>query len=500
VLYKKDNSFSINRFLLERIASISKIKLFNHEIGLIISILLGGCVLIYMSNINIDTFIFNICLLIISLIFLLIIYLILDYFNVKRSVILIILIGTIIRIYYLVNTKYSDRSYDVEGHLNYIKYLFNNNSNIPSVNSCWECYQPPLYYLFSSIFYTIFSSTKISPIVSLQVISLIISVIVIISAYNIFKILFKNNIKLIILSLSLFTFWSGNIIFSIRISNDVFFYLFTTLSLLFLFKWIIKPDKNYELYLSATFAALDMISKANGIIMWGIIGLLVIIKILKDKKDVKSILVFGFLPILFVISILITFYNPIFRSSNDWFIGNISTLNSALRLNNTLQHFVVLDTSTYFTQANISTWLDSSGRQYFTNYLFKTSLFGEFSYNQNQVALMLVLSTLLLIIILIFSTSFFIYLIKSKKSRGDNFFLLIFLVFLASMVLLRFRYPYSSDNDFRFILPILIPFIIFISYLLNELEKGKNQFLLISIYVLNILFIALNIIFIMRIY
>ena len=483
--------------MLKKKNDIFNINTSNPRIGLVVSLLLSELVLILIYNIN--TLIFRFCLIIISLIFLLIIYLILDYFNVERSVIFIIITGTIIRIFYLMHTSYLDRSYDVEGHLDYIKYLFNHNLNIPSVNECWECYQPPLYYLFSTLFYALFNNSQISPIIVLQILSIFVSIVVIIVAYYLFKILFKKNLKLILLSLSLFTFWSGNIIFSIRITNDTFFYLFTSLSILYLLKWIINPDKNHVLYIAAIFATLDTISKANGIIIWGVIGFLIIIKLLKNKGNFKLIHKFIYLPTLFIVSILITFYNPIFNPSNDWLIGNINTLNRALRVNNTLLNFIVLDTNTYFSQANVSSWLDSSGRQYFMNYLFKTSLFGEFIYSDNQKDLMIILSTLLLVIISIFIIGFFIYLIRARNIKEYNFFTLIFISLFVSIVMLRLKYAYSSDYDFRFILPILIPCIAFIGYLLNEFEKRKMNLLLLLGYIFNILFITLNIIFILRI-
>ena len=73
--------------------------------------------------------------------------------NKDKVLIIIFVLGIIIRVFYLSYTPYDTRTHDVVGgHLDYIKYLIE-HKNVPSSTDCWECFQPPTYYVISSAVY-----------------------------------------------------------------------------------------------------------------------------------------------------------------------------------------------------------------------------------------------------------------------------------------------------------------------------------------------------------
>ena len=106
-------------------------------------------------------------------------------------------------------------------------------------------------------------------------------------------------------------------------------------------------------------------------------------------------------------------------------------------------------------------WDDELGRQYFLSYLMKTSLFGEFVLFKQGAGVTFAQAT---------NVSFFVllaYAIRGfwvkKVSRTSLLFTAQIVAFVLAVAFLRFKYPYSCSNDFRFIEPVLLSVIPFMT-------------------------------------
>ena len=64
----------------------------------------------------------------------------------SRFVTMLLLISLLLQIFYLSGTPYNIRDYDSLSHVEYIKLIVLHHS-LPSMNDCYQCYHPPLYYL-----------------------------------------------------------------------------------------------------------------------------------------------------------------------------------------------------------------------------------------------------------------------------------------------------------------------------------------------------------------
>jgi hypothetical protein len=95
------------------------------------------------------------------------------------------------------------------------------------------------------------------------------------------------------------------------------------------------------------------------------------------------------------------------------------------------------------------------GRQYFLNYLAKTSLFGEFQLLKttagNWLASIISISLLGLVGFAL------VGLWRIRWNAKTILCLTQVVMFVVAVAALRLTYPYSCSNDFRFILPVLIP-------------------------------------------
>ena len=147
-------------------------------------------------------------------------------------------------------------------------------------------------------------------------------------------------------------------------------------------------------------------------------------------------------------------------------------------------------------------WSDETGRQYYWNFLLKSSLFGEFDFgkNKNIVITAQLISWLFLVIVVYFFIIIFLASLR-KKTTTRNMSAILFTV-LASIIIplliltiVRIKHPYSSQSDFRYIFPVTIPIAFLYSLGLENLKIGKLIMLRYFGYVLSIFFSILIILF-----
>lgn len=431
-----------------------------------------------------------------------------SFLKIKKNsfLVLIIILGFLLRIIYLSYTNYETRTYDVGGHIDYIQYILKNYS-LPTADKCWQCYQPPIYYILAALFLSGLSLVNIPNIfLCLQFLSLIYFLLFLFIGIKFFKQINLNSI-LINTAMALLVFWPSGIIHSVRIGNDVLLYLWFIAGLYFILKWFINEKKS-DFYFILFFSALATLTKSNGLILLAIFASVVFYKFLKnlkkEKKYLKNCLIFFiFLSILLPIA----FYRPItayYKNNSqrkDLFVGNISSLNGGLFVNNKLSNYLWFDLKTFTKEPFTYSWEDKGGRQYYWNFLLKSSLFGEFEFNKNKYnvifgkymswLLMTMLGYFIVIIIfLIFNKNF-------KKLNKDFFFVAFFAIinFLLFSVMIRIKLPVGGLSDFRYVFPMIVPAIMVYILGVNNFKECKNNifeyigyFLALTMVILSILF------------
>ena len=438
-----------------------------------------------------------------------------NWFNDKikgrdKILITIFVLGIIIRVFYLSYTPYDTRTHDVVGgHIDYIKYLIQNKS-LPLSTDCWECFQPPTYYIISSTVYWLAQSAGTdNPYFYLQLLSLLFFLIFIffgiktISALNA-----ERNITRI--TALLITFWPSGIIHSVRIGNDALLYALYAAGFYYLIKWSQKENEKW-FYLSLLFSVLSMLIKSNGFMLISIVAITFAYKWIRNFKQnynsfsyVKNALIFV---LLSIVGFSLALYMPIINYKNndskskDFVIGNIHALNGALLVSNRPANYLKFDIKTFINKPFMNPWSDETGRQYYWNYLLKSSLFGEFDFgkNKNIVATAKLISSFFLII-----AGYFLIILSlalsRKKTTIRNVPGVLFAVFasiiipLLILIVTRIKHPYSAQADFRYIFPVMVP-VVFLCALGLENLKNKLKMLKYFGYVLSIVFAILTILF-----
>lgn len=384
-----------------------------------------------------------------------------------------LLIGAVLlRVLVLFYTPYSLRTYDVQGHLDYIEYLLK-HFFMPAKNAGWMFYHPPLYYYLAAIVARVvmlFTQDKQILYKILQFFSLILNIGFLISAVEIFREVFGSlgsrlgkRLEPVWIAVAIFLFWPGGVIHAVRIGNDSLQYLMASLSLLFFIKWQ-KGQGQREFYLAFLFGALGMLTKTNTILLFALLGIYYLVFLARTHNPLsrwKEVVVLGVLSLAVLIGGFRVSFSS-FSPKSPQIVANANGLDKRLLVGNRAQNFLYFDLRTYINEPFVSPWDDKTGRNYFWNYLLKTSLFGEFSQEDKTLSnIAVVLSWLALLMVMYMLIGM---VLQSRKRFFKNLVLWSYFgMLLIGAVIFRVIYPYSSSNDFRYILPILIPFSVFFS-------------------------------------
>lgn len=406
--------------------------------------------------------------------------------------IIVLLFGIIIRIIYLSQTSFNIRSHDAIGHLEYIQYIAKNGT-LPIYNQGWEFYHPPLYYVVGALIYKLSLLLGVDYTISLQLLSLGFFIGMLICFYYIIQMFIKSPF-LRLLTFSLVVFWPSGIIHSIRIGNDTLQYFTTSISFLFLLKWV-KSGNNNTIYISLILFIISMLTKSNAIILLPLYFVAYYQKLSSMKLGLRQVLKNLFVPfIVIIISLFILFYNNIFHQQKNYFVANITNLNGALMVEKEPINFLFFDWPKFINNSYISPWDDAKGRQYFWNYLLKTSMFGEFEFNgkvQLMLSQILSFTIIALLIYIIIGVVF-----QRKKQLKKQVFIILFLVSqLIFIILGRIFLPYSSTNDFRYIFPSIVSLAILFSTALILFKEKKLILLEYAGYLILCLFIISSVAF-----
>lgn len=397
--------------------------------------------------------------------------------KISRWQFLFLTIGLLTCLAYLSKTDSHTRTFDVYeggGHKDYIEHLITHRE-LPNPGEGWEYHQPPLYYLIASTTKVIGNVSEVANDLWAQLLALYFWIIFLMSGLACLNIAFRKRLAPLLLASFAFCMWPSGIIHSIRIGNDLALYAFYTLSFFYTLKWW-KTRDSWTLCWAGVWMGASLLTKSNGLTVVATLGVLFschVFSSLKYKenfqyKKKKLILDFLMLSGIFTTTFLLNFGDNIYYylkgSTNDWLLSNVSqSINEGLKVGNSAQNYVIFDLATYLLHPFISTWDDISGRQYFWNFLLRSSLSSEFSFQGNMLSYWGISNGILLLLSL--AGIVILFLQKQPYQSVKNFSLNCYkqLPWILTLVLpfflllaYRIKAPLSCNTDFRYIYPVLI--------------------------------------------
>ena len=385
----------------------------------------------------------------------------------------------LLRFVYLAITEFNDRTYDVTqsgGHLDYISYIASKLA-LPNPAHGWEYHQPPLYYALAALLVRITMADGTGGhYFTLQLLSLLSYGVFLVYSALIVERLFRDSWSKTLV-VSLLVFWPAGVVHSVRIGNDVLFYALSSASMYYLLCWC----RDYQLrsfVLSSLFAALGVLTKSNALILVGLDLSLLFLRF-STTPERKSCVKGGLVALLFFSAALaINFADNLYYylkgESRDWLVGNVPGILGALMVQNTWLNYVLMDFATYLSEPFTHTWVDSGGRQYFWNFLLKTALFGEFSFDGDVPAKLALWLSPALLALLAYTVAGIV--ISFQRWRLCWLLLALNIFFsLALLISYRAKIPASSNGDFRYIFPVILSLCIFVGASIDGLWEREGR-------------------------
>lgn len=424
-----------------------------------------------------NTFLIEHLIMITSIIFLLICFIIfklLKLYNNKIGVYFVMFTILIIQLGYIAYTPFFQRQHDsrsfVEyqygGHFGYMGYIFF-NKHLPngSPQQYWCFYNPPLFYILSVIiikFQNLCGIELENCLENLQMFSVIYTMIFNIYIYKILK---EMNIKKsIIYIMSFVGLAPAMIIMSGSLNNDILSIMLSTMAIFYTIKWY-KEDSLKNLIKIAITISLAMMTKISSALIAVSIAVVFLKKVISNINNLKSYIrnfaIFAIiaLPIgmWFPVKNLILYDIPFtyVQSVDEDNEANISKYSIFDRVLNIFQkenliskniimtgdyqdnNILITTTKSFIVDENIN---------YKDNFILKTAINFEFYCT--------------IIIIILFLINLIYVLVENKKINNYwiLYFLLVLVLELFSYIKFCFDYPFVFTMNFRYIVPILISF------------------------------------------
>ncbi|HLD08209.1 MAG TPA: glycosyltransferase family 39 protein [Candidatus Peribacterales bacterium] len=352
------------------------------------------------------------------------------------------------------------RSYDAEGHITYIFYVFS-HWTIPEPEAAWQFFQPPLYYFFSAILIAPFRSMHLDRefiIGLLQIESFLLTVVAFLAGIWVGTLLFRDEKKrrpLLIFSLLIAVFPA--VIFpSSRISNDTPMLLVFFLSFGFLQRFWMQ-GKLRDWYIALIIIALGILTKSNAI---PLLVAAFILLVLQRSLPRKQLFKHATLSIGILVSLVGWYVFLRILQGQEHIVGNIGMNNAKLFIQNWhWTNLFVFRPHALFEFPFYSSWDDTTGRPFLFEVLFKSALSGEWNFGST--------ANNLLRIIYVFNFFFFFLCLRGlisaiKHSSREHLPLIITgVIFIVSMMALVAQKHVGGLQDFRYVPILLLPIFYF---------------------------------------
>lgn len=366
-------------------------------------------------------------------------------FRIDSRLLLIFFFGLLLRVGYTQNTFYDERGHDTGGHIHYIQIVAN-DLRIPASNECWTCYHPPVYYIAGAGVWKISEWAGVTPQNGLQWLDFLISLLALGFGIACIGEILVGKPRYI--AALLWSVWPSFVLASPRIGGDILFYGMHAVALWGCLRYI-KTDSGKYLLAAVIASAAAYWTKSTAAVTFGLVGLTVLMRTLPRILRKLSRMEWASLAILFVVGIVV-----LVRVLGGDVVGNAGGNDNTVLVQNNPGHFLFFDVRSFLVNPYIDPWHDELGRQFFWNYLAKTSLFGEFKLLVTPMGQWLAsLVSASFLVLLVFGLR---GLWKTHWTKVNVLLVVQAVSFFAAMIALRLKYPFSCSNDFRYIVPVLL--------------------------------------------
>ena len=364
--------------------------------------------------------------------------------------------GILIRFLYVGVTPYSVREHDVWSHIDYIRFVAE-HWVLPDPHASSQFYHPPLYYFLTAVIYalmTVNTATHEQALVVVEFFSLFLSIVTFGFILWTGKMIFHREQD----RLPLFLFGvlgavlPGIVFFASRINNDALAQLFVFAGFAVFLYWWQRPRLSVWLGL-CILMGLGLLVKGTVLLLPVIVCACLMLRHgLSLRRKLIQIAFLG----LFLVAIAGWFHIPRAISEHagrSALVGNVGVLTNTVE--NNPSYLLTVNPVQVLRHPFNNPFDDAYRRQYFWEYLLRSTFFGEFDFGTPYV----VIAQLILLSAMLSFVPALIHLWRDIRSAHPATLPLRLglLILLLAHFLYRIFFAYSSSQDFRYSILLIVP-------------------------------------------
>lgn len=367
-------------------------------------------------------------------------------------------------------TTWSQRSYDVKGfgetgHIDYVVYVAEHGS-LPPLDQGWQYYQPPLYYESAALTWRWARRVGLSATDALQAHSLLLWLVFLTASAGALRLTLRRSLASLALATTALALWPSSVMQSVRIGNDVAMYAVAAVCTWFMLHWW-RGGRRRDLLGMATCVAVAFGVKSSGVALLTTATALLGLRALRHARWrrpgvwAEGVAAVGIMLGGAALAISRNYHYWRLGKVSNLLVCNIASLDDNLRIKDELKNFIPLDVATFLASPWISSRDDATGRGNVWNYLLRSSLSGEFSFEGSlHQAIALLWGALLLWLVVLLLLRVYTRRPSAASLWRDAPWVLLSVAWLGSLVGLRAMSPIPCQADFRYIVPALVPFVL----------------------------------------
>lgn len=371
-------------------------------------------------------------------------------------------LGMLVRVHYAWVTPPDVRGHDQGAHLEYVEYVYRYGA-MPDWRGGIEFYQPPLFYFLAAGVVRASGAARSLPeaLFVLQSLSVVLSGLALVAALWIGHLLFPDEgdgWRRGLYALLFALFPATVIDVSGRINNDVLLHALSIVYIGCLLRWWTRKTPR-DLAVVGLVLGVGLLTKASFLVL-GAAATLLLLSLGGASWRRKLTL----LAALWGIALALSGWCYVLRfgaQGQRRLVANadfpaVRAFNDAhMRVPNDPRSWLTFSPPALIEQPYNNPWNDSSRRDHFLEFLFRSALFGEHDFGPALRPLAVSIVVLALLAVPVVGAG----LLASLRNRPDVGWplLLITGLSLAGLVAHRMELPYSSNQDFRFLSWTAVP-------------------------------------------
>ena len=382
--------------------------------------------------------------------------------NAELIVILLFACGFALRLGYALRYGYAVNQHDVEslrtsGHLSYI-YGIAESFSLPDTNY-WQFSHPPLHHIIAA------GVVKLSELCgfsldrafeNIQLLTVFYASMTMLAGYSICRICRIRGNTLCFCAM-LLAFHPSFFILAGSINNDILMILLSMYAVVFLMKWYGAPSIKYA-FICGLFCGLAMCTKVSAALIAVVAAITVVIKYIGDRHSGNNSLPLGkaalqtlcFLAVLLPLGLWHPIRNYILFEQPLGYVAPIPVTSGLYTGDVSFVKRLILPFST----ENFGIYVDVWKEYNVWHYLLRNSLFGEYNFGKEGIAVFAVAANFVLITA---SIAALVHILVRRSFKTERLMPLIVMYFvqLAFFIYFNIRYPFGCTMDFRYIVPLL---------------------------------------------